>query len=83
MQKEMLIKANEIISLIDEHEKAVQELEKYAQSGKAFCTKLGWTPYRDVDDIPKLIRFEDWEMRLMIHNKKQRISALKYQLERL
>lgn len=33
--------------------------------------------------MPQEMNFEPWEIRLMIHNKKQRIKALKAQLERM
>lgn len=80
MQKELIDKANEIIGLIEKNERAVEELEKYAESGSAFYTNTSnlfiYNPLQPID-------FESWEIRLMIHNKKQRIKALKAQLERL
>lgn len=79
MQKELIDKANEIIGLIEKNERAVEELEKYAESGGTLYTHLidyGYRPARPID-------FEPWEIRLMIHNKKQRIEALKTQLERM
>lgn len=79
MQKELIDKANEIIGLIEKNERAVEELEKYAESGKTLYTKLvdyGYQPAQPIE-------LEAWEIRLMIHNKKQRIKALKAQLERM
>lgn len=75
MQKELIDKANEIIRLIEKNERAVEELEKYVESGKELFTTIGL--------LAESIDFEPWEIRLMIHNKKQRIKALKAQLERL
>lgn len=83
MQKELIDKANEVIRLIEQNERAVEELEKYAESGKTLYTE------RDayvscVNFVPQIpISFEPWEIRLMIHNKRQRIKALKTQLERM
>lgn len=83
MQKELIDKANEIIGMIWKNERAVEELEKYAESGKTLYTEID--SYIDFTGyIPQLpISFEPWEIRLMIHNKKQRIKALKAQLERM
>lgn len=39
MQKELIDKANEIIGLIEKNERAVEELEKYAESGKSLWTE--------------------------------------------
>lgn len=81
MEKELIEKANEIIGLIEKNEKAIEELSKYAESG-------GTLWFQRMDDgmfypFYNRIDFEDWEIRLMIHQKKQRINALKVQLERL
>lgn len=82
MQKELIDKANEIIGLIEKNEKAIEELSKYAESGKKLYAKkdyrlsYGEAPQQSID-------FEDWEIRLMIHQKKKRVNALKVQLERL
>lgn len=80
IQKELIDKANEIIMLIEKNERAVEELEKYAESGKTLYTDVN-TP--GIFRIKYEIDFEPWEIRLMIHNKKQRIKALKAQLERM
>lgn len=82
MQKELIDKANEVIRLIEQNERAVEELEKYAESGKKLYTKGGLIAVFS-DDMPVAINFEPWEIRLMIHNKRQRIKALKAQLERM
>ena len=84
MQKELIDKANEIIGLIEKNERAVEELEKCLNEEGSFyvgrweydCQTFSFT-------LPKGIDFESWEIRLIIHNKKQRINALKVQLERL
>ena len=80
MQKELIDKANEIIGMIEKNERAVEELEKYAENGKSLWTETSsYMCYK----FPREIEFEPWEIRLMIHNKKQRIKALKAQLERM
>ena len=84
MEKELIDKANEIIRLIDKNERAIEKLSKYADCG----TELYSRSYCYKDDAgihvsQEPIDFEDWEIRLMIHHKKQRINALKVQLERL
>lgn len=81
MQKELIDKANDIIRLIEKSEKAIEELSKYAESGKTLYTERD--RYMNYDNLPQPIEFEDWEIRLMIHQKKQRLNALKVQLERL
>ena len=80
MHKELIDKANEIIGLIEKNERAVEELEKYAESGKSLWTETN--SYMSFK-FSREIAFEPWEIRLMIHNKKQRIKALKAQLERM
>lgn len=82
MQKELIDKASEIIRLIEENEKAIEELSKYAESGMTLYAKVEY-PHSVGYCFPQSIDFEDWEIRLMIHQKKQRINALKVQLERL
>ena len=82
MQKELIEKANEIIGLIEKNEKAIEELSKYEERGKTLYTEKGY-PFSCSTDFPQSIDFEDWEIRLMIHQKKQRINALKVQLEKL
>lgn len=83
MNKEIINKANEIMNLIDKNKNAVSELEKYAESGKTLYSErdsyMGFVGF--VPQEP--IHFEDWEIRLIIHNKKQRIAALEKQLEQL
>lgn len=81
MQKEIIDKANEIISLIEKNEEAIEILEQFSQSGVGLYDKkeYGYPCY----PFYKSIDFEDWEIRLMIHQKKQRIQALKKQLEQL
>lgn len=83
MERERIDKANEIIKLIEDNKKSVSELEKYAEKGKTLYTERD--SYRTCTNFvsPAPISFEDWEIRLMIHNKKQRISALEKQLKEL
>lgn len=87
MQKELIEKANEIIGMIEKNERAVVELEKrLTQDAKIYAGGYGvGTDACNNPFIiyPKEIDFEPWEIRLMIHNKKQRIKALKAQLERM
>lgn len=82
MEKELIDKANEIIRLIEENEKAIEKLSKYADSGTTLYAEAEY-PYSAGYCFPQSIDFEDWEIRLMIHQKKQRVNALKAQLERL
>lgn len=81
MQRELIDKANDIIGLIEKNEKAIEELSKYAESGKTLYTERD--RYMNYDNLTQAIDFEDWEIRLMIHQNKQRLNALKVQLERL
>lgn len=86
MQKELIDKANEIIGLIEQNERAVEELEKCLEQGEKIY--VGGVEIDLKDDgtaliMPQEMNFEPWEIRLMIHNKKQRIKALKAQLERM
>lgn len=85
MQKEMINKANEIIKTIEQNKKTVKCLEKYVDDGikltleekvESKCLPVTYPEYID-------IHFESWEVRLMIHNKKQRIQALEKELEQL
>ncbi len=81
MQKETIDKANEIMNLIEQNKRAIEKLEQFSQSGGTLYYKeepdfLFYPIYRGID-------FEDWEIRLMIHQKKQRIQALEKQLEQL
>lgn len=87
MQKELIDKANEIIRMIEKNERAVEKLEKYAEEtvkiyiGGSEIDLGGNSGIALMRPIEML--FEPWEIRLMIHNKKQRIKALKAQLERM
>ena len=78
MQREIIDKANEIIRIIENNERAVTELKKYEKKGT-----LLYADRYNVCSASEIIPLEAWEIRLMIHNKKQRIAALKQQLERL
>lgn len=87
MQKELIDKANEIIGLIEKNERVVEELEKcLTQEARIHIGghRVGVGVYGEaLFTSPRDVDFEPWEIRLMIHNKKQRIKALKAQLERL
>lgn len=82
MQKELIDKANEIIGLIEKNERAVEALQKFSESGVSAQISDYSMLYHGCI-VSDRVDFEDWEIRLMIHNKKQRIKALKAQLERL
>lgn len=84
MQKEVIDKANEIIALIEGNRKAIEELQNYSESGKILYTNSRefMHPLQQYKS-PLAIHFEAWEVRLMIHNKQQRIKALEKQLEKL
>lgn len=86
MQKELIDKANEIIRLIEKNERAVIELEKCLEQGEKIYVggaKIELANGNAMIVMPREMDFEPWEIRLMIHNKKKRIKALKAQLERL
>lgn len=81
MQKEKIDRANEIMNLIEENKRAVELLEEFSESGGTIYKRMeggivGYVPYSGID-------FEPWEIRLIIHNKKQRIAALEKELEAL
>ena len=84
MQREMINKANEIIKLIDENESALAILEScLSGNGNVYAGKFEYDFKTQNFTSPKMIFCEDWEIRLMIHQKKQRVDELKVQLERL
>lgn len=84
MQKELIDKANEVIRLIEQNERAVEKLEKCLNGeGGFYAGKLEYDCQTGSFAFPKGIDFEPWEIRLMIHNKRQRIKGLKAQLERM
>lgn len=84
MQKELIDKANEIIWLIEKNERAVEELEKCLNGeGGIYVGKAEFDYKKSNLELPQEMDFEPWEIRMMIHNKKQRIRALKAQLERM
>lgn len=84
MQKELIDKANEVIRLIEQNERAVEALEKCLnREGGIYVGKAEFDYKKRNLELPQEMNFEDWEIRLMIHNKKQRIKALKAELERL
>ena len=76
MQIEDVKKANKILEEIEKHEEAIKYLLKEP--------RIYWSCV-EVDILPSVyyeeMYFEDWEIRLIIHQKKQRIEALKKELE--
>lgn len=81
MQKEKIERANKIIGTIRSNEISVKLLEKFSESGGTLYKTEGLhTIYIANCDR---IQFEPWEIRLIIHNKKQRIAALERELEEL
>lgn len=84
MQKELIDKANEIIGLIEKNQRTVEELEKCLNGeGGIYVGKAEFDYKKSNLELPQEMDFEYWEIRLMIHNKRQRINALKAQLERM
>lgn len=84
MQIADIEKANDIIKLIDENKKAISVLEDFLNKGGSILAgKIEFNCIKSEITLPKEIIFEDWEIRLMIHNKKQRIAALEKQLKQL
>lgn len=83
MDRETVDKAKEIIKLIDENKNSLSELENCLRKNSNIY--VGRMEYDRVNGMtfPKSIFIEDWEIRLMIHNKRQRIAALEKQLEQL
>lgn len=81
MKKETIETANNILKQISEHKKAIEMLEEFVDKGGALFKA------RQVDGTYNVaynpIDFEDFEIRLIIQNKKQRIAALENELERL
>lgn len=82
MQRETIDKSNELLKLIESNAKAVEKLTQYAESGKTLYTKDRF-PICYGEERPFPIPLEPWEIRLIIHNKKQRIKALEKELEEL
>lgn len=80
MQKEKIDRVMEILQTIRENERAVGFLEEFSENGGTLF-KIRDRDFAGIyyDDI----RFEPWEIRLIIHNKKQRIAALEKELEEL
>ena len=70
LSKAMLIKNN-----IERHKNAIEFLEDVLNGKDLIIYNKGFDS--------GLLYFEDWEIRLMIHQKKQRIAALEKQLEEL
>jgi len=79
MQIEHIEKANEILGKIKAQEKAIKLIESGGtiKVEQAIESNIGMHPL--IHDFP--VEFEDWEIRLIIHQKKQRIEALKKELE--
>lgn len=79
MQIERIEKANEILEKIKAQEKAIKLIESGGEIKveQRIESNIGMYPF--IHDFP--VEFEDWEIRLIIHQKKQRIEALKKELE--
>ena len=83
MQRDNIDEARRIIRTIDENRNAIDWLEKHAKNGHRFYTYFEQFIFSDGDRGMVDIYLEDWEVRLLIHNKKQRIAALERELEEL
>lgn len=82
MDRAVIDKANELTKLIDENKKAIEHLQRCDENRGITLyarTEHTWGGYSFKEDV----RFEPWEVRLMIHNKQQRIQALEKELEDL
>lgn len=79
MQIEQIEKANEILKKIKAQERAIELIESGGtiKVEQRIESNIGMYPF--IHDFP--VEFEDWEQRLIIHNKKQRIQALEKELE--
>lgn len=79
MQIKHIEKANEILEKIKAQERAVELLESGGtiKVEGTIESNIGMFPF--THDFP--VEFEDWEIRLIIHQKKQRIEALKKEME--
>lgn len=81
MHKEIIDKANKIIQQIEENKSAIKYLQDYNKHNGMVLYVGVEHPY--MYDRKEPMHFEPWEIRLMIHNKKQRIQALEKELEQL
>lgn len=83
MDRAVIDKANELTKLIEQNKIAIQELQNY-ENGKTLYTSCSeYSNPLSMYRFPVPISFEPWEVRLMIHNKQQRIKALEKELEEL
>lgn len=82
MQKEKIDRANEILNLIKEHERSVEMLEEFTETGGELY-KMDQYTISVTHQMYSYMDFEPWEIRLIIHNKKKRIAALEKELEEL
>lgn len=81
MNKETIDRANEILEEIRRQKTALNHLEKYKEKGSILYHQKnsGWI----CSSLYTVLYFEPWEIRLMIHQKKQRIQALENEFEKL
>lgn len=79
MQIERVKKANEILEKIRAQERAIELLESGGTIKVEGMIESNIGMYPFIHDFP--VEFEDREIRLIIHQKKQRIEALKKELE--
>lgn len=83
MNKEILQKAKDIQYDIERHKETLERLENALHGNGSICfsepVSFGYYPPKNISPS----HFEDWEIRLMIHQKKQRIATLEKQLEEL
>ena len=82
MKKETFDRANKIAKLIEENKKAIEILEALKNVNNDEDHIILWRGHPYEFHAEKL-KFEPWEIRLMIYNKKQRIKALEKELEEL
>ena len=84
MDRKTVDNAKEIIKLIDENKNAISELEScLCKNSEIYVGRMEYNFISGGMTFPKSIFIEEWEIRIMIHNKKQRIAALEKQLEQL
>lgn len=86
MTKETIDKANHIMGLITQQERDIEVLSKYIEDGTILYDKVDVDyghGYNKITNYANGVTFEDWEVRLMIHQKEQRVKALKVQLDKL
>ena len=81
MKKEIFDRAKEITELIEENKRAIEILESLKDDKNDEEHIILWREYSFYHT--EGVKFEPWEIRLIIYNKKQRIKALEKELEEL